>query len=246
MATASAVGLYQAGSIIPAGVIAVLFTGFDTVYPHLAGTGDSTGQEFAVRFLTRVAAFIGGAVFATVILLHADVVRVVLGRPSALAESVLIVFCGIWLANLPAHGPGLAARRTVDSGSLCPWSPPRRWPTSHSLPPSPCVVGPIGAAVATLVTIAVSNLIVFPYLVRHDSPGWHRLGLHHGGRVAIMLVGAASAGIAVAPLLLLAPGLGRLIGGLFAGGVVSCALGLLLLRREGRSTLAAMLRRPAE
>ena len=120
VATAGAVGLYQAGSAIPAGVITMLFTGFDTVYPHLAGTVDSSGQAVAVRFLTRVAAFIGGAVFATLILLRTDVVRVMLGRPSALAESVLIVFCGIWLANIPAHGPALLLIAADGNGFSCP------------------------------------------------------------------------------------------------------------------------------
>lgn len=244
VATAGAVGLYQAGSIIPAGVISTLFTGFDTVYPHLAGTGDSAGQEVAVRFLTRVAAFVGGAAFATVILLRADVVRAVLGRPSALAESVLIVFCGIWMANIPLHGPGLLliarGRQRVFVSLIAAETVANLALTA----PFAIWMGPIGATVATLVTIVISNVIVFPYLVRHEFQGGTIWG-PTAAAIATMVLGATSAGIAVAPLLVLPSGWARLVEGLVAGGVVSCALGLLFLRREGRNTLTTMLRRPA-
>ncbi len=243
VATAGAVGLYQAGSVIPGGVIAFLFTGFDTVYPHLAGTGDSAGQEVAVKFLTRVAAFIGGAVFAAIILLRTDVVHVMLGRPSALAESVLIVFCAIWTANIPIHGPGLLLIARGRQRVFVPLIAAETIANLALTAPFAIWMGPIGAAVATLVTIAISNLFVFPYLTRHDLSGGTVWGFT-GRAIATMVLGAASAGIAVAPLLVLPPGWGRLAVGLIAGGVLSCALGLLFLRREGRSTLAAMLRRP--
>jgi O-antigen/teichoic acid export membrane protein len=244
VATAGAVGLYQAGSVIPGGIITFLFAGFDTVYPHLAGTADSAGQEDAVRFLTRVAAFIAGAAFATVILLRADVIQVMLGRPSALAESVLIVFCGIWMANIPLHGPGLLLIARGRQRVFAPLIAAETVANIALTGPFALWMGPIGAAVATLVTIAVSNLIVFPYIARREflpGPVWGPTA----AAIAIMVVGAASAGIVVAPLLALSPGLGRLVGGLIAGGLVSCAFGLLLLRREGRSTLVGMLRRPA-
>lgn len=243
VATAGAVGLYQAGSVIPAGVISTLVTGFDTVYPHLAGTGDSTGQEIAVKFLTRVAAFIGGAVFGTVILLRADVIRVVLGRPSALAESVLIVFCGIWMENIPVHGPALLLIARGRQRIYMPLIVAETIANLALTAPFAIWMGPIGAAVATLVTVITSGLIVFPYLVRHDLPGNTIWGFT-AAVVGTMVLGAASAGIAVAPLLVLAPGWARLFEGFAAGGVVSCVLGLLFLKREGRSTLTAMLRRP--
>lgn len=243
VATAAAVGLYQAGSALPSQAIALLFTGFDTTYPHLAGTGDAAGQEAAVRFLTRVAAFVGGAVFATMILLRVDVVRVVLGRPSTLAESVLIVFCGVWLANIPAHGPALLLIARGRQRAFVPLVAAEATANLALTAPFALWMGPIGAAVATLATIAVSNLIVFPYLVHRefmDATVWGPTV----AAVATMVLGGAAAGIAVAPLLVLTSGWVRLLAGLAAGGVVSCALGLLLLGRNGRCTLTTMLRRP--
>ena len=245
VATASAVGLYQAGSAIPGGVIALLFTGFDTIFPHLAGTADSSGQEVAVRFLTRVAAFVGGAAFATVILLRADVIWVMVGQPSALAESVLIVFCGIWMANIPLHGPALLL---IAHGRQRLFVPLIAVETTANLAltaPFAIWIGPIGAAVATLVTIVISNLGVFPYLVRHEFPHNTVWGPTAAALVT-MAVGAASAAIAVAPLLLLPLGWGRLVAGFLAGGIVASALGLLFLGDEGRTTLIAMLRQSSD
>jgi O-antigen/teichoic acid export membrane protein len=245
VATSAAVGLYQAGRTVPNQVINLLFTGFDTTYPNLAGTGDAAGQEFAVQFLTRVAAFIGGAVFATMILLRTDIVRVVLGRPSTLAESVLIAFSGIWLANIAVHGPSLLLIARGRQRVFVPLVAAEATANLALTAPLAIWMGPIGAAVATLGTIVVSDLVVFPYLVRRDFSGTSIWGFT-AAAIVTMVVGAVSAGIAVAPLLLLPSGVARLVEGFVAGGVVSFALGLLLLRREGRSTLITMLRRPVD
>ena len=53
VATAASVGLYRAGSVVPSQAIVLLFTGYDTVYPHLAGTTDHVGQEDATGFSPR-------------------------------------------------------------------------------------------------------------------------------------------------------------------------------------------------
>lgn len=244
VATASSVGLYKAGNTVPNQAISLLFTGFDTTYPNLAGSSDAVGQERAVRFLTRVTSFVGGAMFATLVLLRTDVVRLVLGRPSPLAESVLIVFCGVWLANIPTHGLSLLLVARHRQRILVPLVAAEATANVALTVPLTLWMGPIGAAVATLVTIVVSNLIVLPYLVRHDLTDPTIWGSTVAA-VGTMTLGALSAAIAVAPLLVLTAGWTRLATGLVAGGVVSCALGLIFLKREGRSTLTVMLRRPA-
>ncbi|MHB8219925.1 MAG: oligosaccharide flippase family protein [Acidimicrobiales bacterium] len=243
VATASAVGLYKAGNTVPNQAISLLFTGFDTTYPNLAGSSDAIGQERAVRFLTRITCFVGGAMFATLVLLRTDVVRVVLGRPSPLAEAVLIVFCGVWLANIPAHGLSLLLVARHRQRVLVPLVAAEATANVALTVPLTLWMGPIGAAVATLVTIVVSNLIVLPYLVRHDLTDPTIWGSTVAA-VATMALGALSAAVAVAPLFVLASGWTRLAAGLVAGGAFSCALGLIFLKPEGRSTLTAMLRRP--
>ena len=241
VATAAAVGLYRAGSIVPSQATTLLFTGYDTVYPHLAGTTDRGGQEAATRFLTRVAAFVAGAVFATVILLRVEVVTVVTGHASALGESVLVVFCCIWLANVPVHGLSLLLIARGRQNVFI-WLVGVEALANLALTiVFAVVIGPIGAAYATLVTIVASNVIVFPHIVRHEfSEGAaRRIALE---ALATIAVGGASAAMAASPALELSTYWSRLLVGLALGGGFSCALGLVLLRQRGRSILASMLR----
>ena len=175
------------------------------LYPHLAGTLDSSGQEVAVRFLTRVAAFIGGVAFATVILLRADVVQVMLGRPSALAR----IGADRLLRDLDGQSRstdlGCCSLCGGGSGFLVPLIAAETIATLALTGPFAIWMGPIGAAVATLVTIAISNLILFPYIVRREFLGGPVWG-PAAAAIASMVVGGASAGIVVAPLLLVSPG----------------------------------------
>jgi O-antigen/teichoic acid export membrane protein len=244
VATTAAVGLYRAGSIMPTQAMTLLFTGFDTVYPHLSGTTDLDGQENATRFLTRVVAYIAGAIFAVLIVLRVDVVMAVIGHPSSLAESVLIVFCCIWLANVPIHGLSLLL---IARGrqNVFVWLVGVEAAANLILSIIFAVVmGPIGAAYATLITIVASNVLVFPVLVRHDlSPGtaWRTLL----EALAAIAVGSAIAVLATSPVLVLGAGWGRLLVGGLLGGGFSCLLGLVLLRQPGRSVLASMLRGPS-
>ena len=243
VATTAAAGLYRAGSIVPSQVTTLLFAGYDTVYPHLAGTTDLDGQENATRFLSRVAAFVAGTVFAIVIVLRVDVVMVVTGRPDALAESVLVVFSCIWLANVPVHGLSLLL---IARGrqNVFVWLVGVEAAANIALSiVFAVVIGPIGAAYATLVTIVMSNVFVFPILVRHDlSKGTARRTVLEA--LTAIAVGGVTAFLATSPILGLGPGWGRLLFGGVVGGGLSCALGLVLLRRYGRSLLASMLRGP--
>jgi O-antigen/teichoic acid export membrane protein len=241
VATAAAVGLYRAGSIVPSQAITLLFTGYDTVFPHLAGTRDSDGQESATRFLTRVAAFISGAMFATVIVLRVDVIAVVTGRASHLGETVLVVFCCVWLANVPVHGLSLLLIARGRQKRFV-WLVATEAAANLALTVVfAIVIGPIGAAYATLVTIVVSNVVIFPYLVREEfSTGAARQTVLEA--LGSIIVGGAIAALASAPALQLGATWSRLLVGVALGGGVSFALGLLLLRHGGRSILATMIR----
>ncbi len=241
VATAAAVGMYRAGSIVPTQATALLFTGYDTVYPHLAGTTDLDGQESATRLLTRVTAFIAGAIFAATIVLRVDVVLVVTGHRSALGEDVLVIFCGIWLANVPVHGLSLLlvarGRQTVFI-----WLVGIEAIANVALTIAFAVaIGPIGAAYATLLTIVVSNVIVFPIIVRHElSKGGARRSVTEA--LSAIGLGGVIAALASSPAFGLGAGWDRLLVGLALGGAISAALGLALLRHSGRCALVAMLR----
>ena len=241
VATAAAVGLYRAGSIVPTQVTSLLFIGYDTLYPHLAGTRDTDGQETATRFLTRIASFVAGAIFATVIVLRVDVVMVVTGRASTLGESVLVVFCGVWLANIPIHGLSLLL---IARGrqKIFIWLVGVEATANLALTIIFAVaIGPIGAAYATLITILASNVIVFPYLVRHEvSSGVARRTVLEA--LAAVAIGGASAALATTLAFEFSAGWDRLLAGFAFAGGFSLGCGLVILRQRGRKILASMLR----
>jgi len=241
VATTAAAGLYRAGSIVPSQATAMLFSGYDTIYPHLAGTTDLKGQENATRFLTRVAAFVAGSTFAIVIVLRVDVVMAVIGHPSALAQSVLVVFCCVWLANVPVHGLMLLLIARGRQGVFV-WLVGVEAAANLALSIIfALVLGPIGPAYATLVALVASSLIVFPAIARHEfSKGIARKTLIEA--LAAIGVGGASAVLAISPLLWLGAGWGRLLIGGALGSGISCAVGLVLLRQHGRAILTSMLR----
>ena len=97
-----------------------------------------------------------------------DVVVVIVGHSSHLASLVLVVFCAAWIANIPVHGLALLLIARGRQGSFIPLVAAE---AMANIVLTVCFVeafGPIGAAEATLLTIAVSNLLILPYVVRRE------------------------------------------------------------------------------
>jgi O-antigen/teichoic acid export membrane protein len=242
VATAAAVAFYKVGNLAPGQVVTWLFNGYDTIFPSLAGTQDRSGQERATLFLTRIASYIAGSSFCAMALLRADVVTVLVGHRSILAEEVLLVFCAVWLINIPVHGLMLLLIARGRQGVFIPLVAAEAVANLALTVLFAVVIGPIGAALATLVTIFATNVIVLPTLVRKEFAyisAWRIAanGFVCGG------VGAAIAAAATLPILLLGIGWSTLVAGLSEAGAVSILAGLLLLGRVGRETLWAMFRR---
>jgi O-antigen/teichoic acid export membrane protein len=219
-----------------------LFNGYDTVFPSLAGTQDERGQEAATLFLTRVAGYVAGSSFCAMALLRADVVTVIVGHQSVLAEEVLLVFCGIWLVNIPVHGLMLLLIARGRQAVFIPLVAAEAVANLVLTVVLAVIFGPIGAALATLVTIVVTNVIVLPILVRKEfasTSSWRIAGdgLACGG------IGGAVAAVATMPILVLGVGSIRLAVGLAVAGAASLLVGLVLLRHNGRKTLLAMFKR---
>jgi O-antigen/teichoic acid export membrane protein len=175
-------------------------------------------------------------------LLRADVVTVLVGHRSILAEEVLLVFCGVWLVNIPVHGLMLLLIARGRQSVFIPLVAVEAIANLALTVVFAMVIGPIGAALATLVTIVVTNVIVLPVLVRKEFASMTSWRIAGNG-FACGGIGGAVAAAGLLPILVLGFGWARLVAGLGVAGAASILVGLLLLGRSGRETLLTMFKR---
>ncbi len=238
MGSSASVGLYRAASLVPSQIITLIFRGYDASFPALAQEQDQTRQEAATRVLTRLASISAGVALGGVAWLSADLIEALTGQGSALGSNVLRIFAAIWCVNAAAHG--LALVLIVRSQHRV-FTPLVIGESVMNLLASLLLVrliGPIGAAWATLITIAVSNLVLLPLLTRKQFVG-STLSLVLTNGLLFAGLGAAVAGAVV--WLASAPGLegtSRLgaagVGLLFSG----VAFAAWAIGRDGRTLVA--------
>lgn len=233
---ASAVGVYQVAALLPLQMAGFLMIGHDVAFPALAGSDDPAGQESATAFLTRVFSFVGGTGLALATVLRADVVRVMLGRPSPLAEKVVAVTCAACLANLMLHGLVsllIARGEQAAMARLVAVELPVNAVLTVSFV---LALGAVGAAVATLATVALMNFVVFP-LVCGDRFSHTVVDAVARNGVVPAAAGAAVALAAAAAAGGAGGGAGRLLAAAALAGFSATAAGLVLLGPGGRATL---------
>jgi O-antigen/teichoic acid export membrane protein len=234
----SAVGLYHVASMLPIYAVAVLAVGYNVVFPALAGSSDRSDQEAATAFLTRLFSYVSGAVFVLAALLRRDVVELLLGRRSALGETVLVVFCGICLANMFVHGPAslliARGRQSLMARAVAIELPVNLVLTLWFV----VAFGAAGAAVATLVTVLLMDFVIFPVVSRgqFQEPAL-RTAVRHG--MAPAAVGGVVALVAAQAAVLAATGLSRLVVAAVVGSALAVSVGLVLLGAGGRRSLRA-------
>lgn len=238
---AAAVGVYQVGALVPVQLGGLLMIGYNVAFPALAGSDDHPAQESATAFLTRLFSFLGATGLVLTALLRADVVTVLLGRPSALAEDVVVITCAVCLANLTLHGlvslliargeQGLMAR-------LVAIELPLNLVLTVGLV---LAVGAAGAALATLATVALLNFVAFPIASRGrfarspvDTVARHGLFPALAGSAVALAAAQVAAALAGA-------GAGRLALGGALAALCGVATGLVLLGPGGRRTLRGAL-----
>jgi O-antigen/teichoic acid export membrane protein len=234
---AAASGLYQVASLLPLQLAALLMIGYNVAFPALSGTDDAAGQEAATRFLTGVAAYAAGTGLVLAALLRADVIEVVLGRPSAVAEDVVAIFCAVCLANVMLHGlvALLIARGHQSAVARL---------VAIELPVNVILtvwlvvaLGAPGAALATLATVVLMDFAVFPALCgpRLAFPVLGTIVRH--GLAPAALGGAAAAVAATLAGALAGAGAPRLATGALLAAGIAVAAGLAVLGPAGRATL---------
>jgi O-antigen/teichoic acid export membrane protein len=244
LATTAVVALYRVGAVVPNGLISLLFTGYDVAFPALAGSTGARTQEDVCAFLTRVFGFLAGLVFCLVALFRRDIVQVLMGRPSELAATILMLFCVVWVINASVHGVSLLliarARQRRFAGLIAAEAVANLVLTVVLV----LLVGPLGAVLATVVTMAVSMWVIFPLLVHGElERGAVSIVFKHG--IMSSVVGAALAALVfLATDRLVEPRFHLLAAGAMAV-VITAGAGLALLRSADGHLIRAAFARDA-
>lgn len=241
--SSAVVGLYRLGSSLPTQAIGVLYQGYDVVFPSLAGSTDRDAQEATMRFLTRVASYLGGLGLGVMALLRDDLVLLVSGNRSSLAASVLLAFCLIWLITLTSHGLSLLLIARGRERVLLPLLVAEMVVNLILTVVLVGLVGPVGAAYATMATLLLSSGVLFPALTRREfsSSVWRVLAVDG---VASLLVGVLVAAPVWAAVSIFPSPATRTVLATVATAAVGAVVGLALLGRAGRAELSRALRRP--
>ncbi len=239
----SAVALYRIGSVIPRQAAAALLTAFTVSFPSLAGISDRAEQTALMRSLTRVAGYLGGVGFAFMALFRRDLVELLLGRPSATAEAVLLVLSVTMAFDVGVHGMVLVLMARGRQWLMALLSPVQ---LTLNLVLTVALVrsmGPEGAAVAALVTFGLIDLVLFPLVARREfAPAPGRI-------VALDALLPTALGCAVCVLATsvvrysLDPSWARVLVGAAVAGGCGVAAGLVALRPAGRARLRSALQR---
>ena len=238
----AAVALYQVAALLPLHLKSLIFQGYNVAYPALAGSEDQEAQERATALLTWLVSFVAAVAFATCILLRREVVELLTGRSSSLSETVLVLLCIAGLIDVGLHGPAslLVARgRQALMARAVVLEIPLNVILSVGLV---LAVGATGAAWATLTTVLVMDLLVFPLVSRGQFARSALVSVVancfvpalYGTLVAVVMV-AATVGLDSAATRVAASAAGAATVGLVAAAI--------LLPADGRRQLRTMLQR---
>jgi O-antigen/teichoic acid export membrane protein len=168
LATAAAVGAYQIGNMLPAQAIGFLFGMYDTIYPRLVQQSSRSSQERVTQMLTMAICFVAGFGLALLAWNRVGVITLLFGKYNALAGTVLVLFCFTWMLDVPFHGLALLLIARGRQMSYVPVYGCELALNAATTFPTVLLMGPKGAAVATLVTSALSHLIALPVATRRE------------------------------------------------------------------------------
>jgi O-antigen/teichoic acid export membrane protein len=167
LASAAQVGVYRAGSQIPTVLVGLLYRGYDTLMPRLAAATEEDAATLVRRTAPKLAV-VTGVTLGLLVGLRAPLVRLVLGHSNHDTETVLWLFAAVWIANSGVHPAALlliARRRQQQIVRLVLAEYLANLVLTIALVPA---FGAVGSAVATLITLAVSNLVVLPIVLANN------------------------------------------------------------------------------
>jgi O-antigen/teichoic acid export membrane protein len=161
----AAAASYGVGAVIPAAAAGLLFTILDVGFPSLSGATRDNSTRL-MRSMLIVGSALGALGFATIALNSAALLTVWVGTVPTLAVTVMSIYSLTWMLNVPSHVLTIGAiakgqHKVVAPVVLC--EALVNVSLSVFLAATYSANGP---ALATLLTLFVSNMIILPIILR--------------------------------------------------------------------------------
>lgn len=227
---------YRLGVLVPTQAVALLFRGYDVVFPLLA-RGSEEEQVQGTSVLTRVFGAVAGAGLGGLIAVHSEVLHVLGGSFAQRSATVpFILFALMWAANIPAHGLSLLVIARANQHLLVPLILVETIANvALTLVLTP-LFGASGSASASFITLALCNLVGVPILLRSQRVDAVRITVVEG-----LIPVALSLSVTVGCLMLAFRHVSsegtRLAMSALATGAMAAMLGLLFGGVQGRKAL---------
>ncbi|HLU38764.1 MAG TPA: glycosyltransferase, partial [Planctomycetota bacterium] len=159
-----AASAFALGSKLPGAGAGLLFAIFAASFPRLVAA-PAQRRPRMVASLLFLACALAGAGFASLALHAPELLRVWVGTAPPLAVHTTFVYAATWFLHAPAHvliAAAIALGRHQVLSAVVLVEAAANFALSLAL--GACVT-PLGPAVATLVTLAISNCVVLPWLL---------------------------------------------------------------------------------
>lgn len=231
-----AAGHFRTGSVVPQRVAELLRRAVSVTFPMFVELRESGAQSRLVRSLTRTTSFVGGAGLALVAVDADAIVRLFLGRFDGDVSMVIVLSCVALAIDIGVHPSVLhmvAAGSQKRLAKVAPFEFVLNWTLTILLVRS---YGLRGAAWATLLTIVVNDLVMFPAVYRHV------VGIRGAAQtVASMLSASAIGGVLVVLVTIPIRGdsLSHLVSTSLVAGVVTVTFGWAAMGKDGRTRARA-------
>jgi O-antigen/teichoic acid export membrane protein len=237
----AAVTVFKVGVVAPTGLVVFLYSSFAVLFPRLARSGSRGRQEDAVGWMGRVTGWFAGWMFASLCLLSNDVVKLFLGHSNPQASQVLWICSGALMVDASYHGIIQVVYARGQQSFLARYS----WIELLFNLGATCVLvrefGPVGSAWALAATIALTDLIGFPIIMkRHWSSPAGRFVIRHGV-LQSLAAAALTTAVGIGPFAV-TKGLPVHLAILAGTGIVVLATGMLVAGGRNRSEMLRLVK----
>lgn len=225
----AATGLYRLGAAAPMAAGGLLLRAFEALLPRLAAYEDAEQQRL-VRQVGPVLAVTAGLGFGALAGVAEPVSRLLIGQQSEVAATVVVVLSVVYVLDSAVHLPVLLAVARGDQSRLARLVPPEIAINLLATVGLVMLMGPAGAAVGTLVTTALLDLVLFPFSSARGSTPLRALWTHGFLPAGMSWVLGATLGVTIA-----GSGLSDVAAVMSAaGGVTVLWVGATLVLQRGR------------